>query len=1055
MKVKNECVSLSRLALAPQASFQPTSKELSSSLQNLLHLLHSIDNPDLVFDKEFGEYLFFPIRLLLEKPSLSDLTTEYVIRILNFLVRYAWATTLAADMAKQLLILMTMLVGGPPSNEKINKNLKLNETGAAGCEAIQSLFHVIGKLPSLREEFSKGIEFWPSLGHTITVLLDCAVLGVENLQIQKHSIGALTTMTTSVVTDGDVLASLTPGIISSITKILGPRNTKRHYTVLVQTLDLFKITLTQVFNDKNLSLQSITDEISNDPKAFRTQSWLTASQSQVKLSLNSIAPMRSHSRPEVMKSLLDFSTDILTHSVISLQNCIPIFIDNIVFIASLENSSSPDLTESAFFQFGLLITRSEILKTKFNERIYEWIESLPRLLTAHDENQAILILGCIHTSLKQLSNFASDGADLEYFQDQFIKTLQTAVSLKSSAKLLPEMLPQNSDLSTIATSTDVVTLPQRHSTSFGDLGLDLVSKNIETKLKELLIYIGSVTKNSSIFENTSFEVQSLDLPAIKAFNAWITTNTFEGLVKKQHGATDDWLALDSIESSALTTSEKDDLSLDMYDFCTDVFKDTSSSATVVKDYERYDNATLCFALQGMENVALYMGENFKTELVDVLYPLIDFLGSPNQTVRGSAQRAIIAVAKACGYPTVRSLLTDNSDYIIDALSTKLNTLEFSPQGPVNLTTLIKLSGASIIPYLDDVIESLFAILDNYHGYSLITNGIFQALESLVEETGKGYKQRLIEAADTSSDALTIESRFKHTATFEDLLAELSTKPKVPDFYDTKGVDKDDDFVGHDGKPFKAPGSNKPDIEQVDSDDEGLLDFKEDGVDPTTTLDNEQEQEEKDWKSPIPKPSYELVKKIVGYSDRFLTHDSSKLRKLLINLTSKSLDLLSSSTEEFLPLVNQVWPVLVLQLDDSELFIVEGALEVIGMLCEKAKDFMTTRITAIWPKLKGMLPKKPETFLKRKLPKFSVEQRTVDAILSCLEVVARSTRLETNVFFDILETTGPFLLHNEQLAASLSVTNSDAVWFEMAKLRPQASLPFVDTSKYPTFVPFRL
>lgn len=1040
------------MALAREPRFQPNSKELSNALQKLFHTLSTIDNPDLIFDKEFAEYLFFPIRLLLEKQSLGELTTEYVLRILNFLIRNAWSTNMASEMAKQLLMLITMLVGGPPTKEKANSKLKLNETGAAGCEAINSLFVAIASLPNLQKEFSQGIELLPSLGHTITVLLDCAVLGVQTLDLQMQSIEAMITLTSGVLTDGDVIASLTPGIVSAISKMLAQRNSKRHYTILVKALDLYGITLAKVFNDADLCLQSRTDEIDKDVKSFRTQPWLTASRSQVKVAMNSVVPMRFHTKTEVHAALLRFSLDLLTSSLYSLENCVSILIDNILVIASLETTSNPALTESAFFQFGTLITRSDFVKEALKERVYDWIESLPRLLTAHDESQGLLILNCITTSMKLLSTFLGGKGDIDYFQEQILKTLQETMILKPSVKLLPGVLPQTSELTTMAMSTELVAVKAQDGNLFSDLGLDMANKSIEIKLREVLAYTGSISGTLSGFQNLMSQIQVLHSPATKTLTFWMAVNTFKGIVESAADDMENWIMTDDSDSGKLVTAQKDDAALDMYDYCSDVFANASSALNTVKGNERYDDALLCFALQGMESVAMYMGENFKSELMDVLYPLIDFLGSPNVAVRNSAQRTIVSVARSCGYPNLRALLVENSDYIIDTLSTKLNTLDFSPQGPLTLTTLIKLSGIAIIPYLDDIVESLFAILDNYHGYAMITNGIFQVLESVVVETGKGYQQLLIE--DGKQDPITIEARFKHTTTFDDLLKELDVKPEVPDFYDTKGVNPDDDFVAHDGKPFKSPFSKNPGVDETNNEeDEDFMDFNEDGVNPTKSMDNAHEQEEKEWKSPVPKSSYELVKKIVGYTDRFLTHDSPNLRKLLLDLTSTSLPVLASSTKEFLPLVNAIWPILVAQLDDSELYVVEATLKLIGELCTHARDFMTTRVTAVWKKLRALLPARPKDFVKRSHPKFSVEQRTLDAVLGCLATVARATRLETVVFFEILDAVGPFLDQHRELADALGVVNIDAVWFEMAKLNKHH--PVLDAVKYPSLIPFVL
>lgn len=1065
--MKDQCVSISQLSLVPDKSFNPDSPELSTKLRNLYDTLTSIDNANDIFDASFADYVFFPISHLLRKPALGDLTTEYVFKILDFLIINAWSNGLEPELAKQFLVLFTFLVGGAPSpKDKINDKLKLNETGAAGCHAINSLFLAVAGLPNVHKVFSNGIEELPSLGHTVTVLLDCAVLGDKNIELQINSLDAMITLASKVFRSGDVLAALTPGIVSAITKILSQKNGgKRNYKVLVKALDLFAITLTKVFNDQDLNLHKKDDTIPLDIKAFRTNSWLSASQSQVKISLNTLSYIRSHTRTEVLTALLRFSLDLLTSSLYALSNCVPILVDNVVFIGSLKSIVDPSLVSDTLFQFGVLLENNTFIRESLKERMYEWISSLPRLLSSHDESQALLIINVTVTSIKLLSSFASSSStEIEYFESLFSTTLQEALSVKITSKVLSTLLPQQNELANIATSTELV-LSNNSGGSFNGLGLRLANNSIEIELAQTLSYFGSIATSTASFENLMMQVHEAQSPSSKVLLGWMSVNFFKGLVFNRGSEVDQWLLTDDDTSSGtLTKPQKDDAAIAMYTFCNDVLTTATSSLTVVKGNERFDNALLCIALEGIEQVAAYMGTDFQTELMDVLYGLVDFLGSPNSAVRTAAQRAIISVARSCEYPDVRTLLVENSDYIIDTLSIKLNTLDFSVQGPVNLATLVKLSGVGIIPYLDDVIGSLFSILDNYHGYSSITSGVFQALESVVEETSKAYNQKLLEGT-SQEDPITIESRFRYTSDFSSLLESLDVKPEVPDFGQKDGAN--DDFLKHDGKPFKS--EHKSELTEVDSDDEDedFLNFKEKEVDPTTSLDNPEEQELKKWKSPVPKASYEQIQKIVGYTDRFLTHESASLRNQLLQLTATALPILASNQELFLPSVNDIWPFVVSQLDDTEVFIMEAALKLIGLLCQYARDFMTTRVTAVWNKIKTLLPSisrirrrttgvttsaVSKNYKRVEYPKFSSEQRILDAVLDCLTLITKYTRLETTVFFDILDCVSLYLDDYKELADALNSINSDAVWFEMKKNNGYSDIA-LDIKRYPQFIPF--
>ena len=97
----------------------------------------------------------------------------------------------------------------------------------------------------------------------------------------------------------------------------------------------------------------------------------------------------------------------------------------------------------------------------------------------------------------------------------------------------------------------------------------------------------------------------------------------------------------------------------------------------------------------------------------------------------------------------------------------------------------------------------------------------------------------------------------------------------------------------------------------------------------------------------PTKVYSMVESIARLSQHYLTNPSSHLRLRLLDLISTASSALHNNEDQFLPLLNDVWPVVIKRLYDPEAYVIIGAAKTIGALCEAAGDFMHTRIRTEW------------------------------------------------------------------------------------------------------------
>lgn len=987
------------------------------SLENLVNQLKSTA---ISSDGNIGNFIFFPISHLLRKEHLGDRATELVLQILEFLYENCWQALMSLKGTKEHMSIVVYLMSGPPADPNVNEPRKeffeiSNETKTAGCRALVALY--VAALNSRSMQFS---ETFPITAHNISVLVSCLRYSTGGaVDLQLAAIEALASIY-RILDDGDILSLVLPATVSTITGLITGRFCPRcNYKVITQGLNLLKEVLVTVFKDSELfDGDNVSDKNKN-----RTKSWLEASKSQVKIALNTLSATRNHSRKEVQLAFSEMCFSILNNCERSLDVCVDFCMDTLVFFGSADFDQRKKARSYLSF-----VLASENLQTVLRDRVYDWINSLPRIFSSHDEKQPVMILNAIQTGIDLLEEVESGRT--ASLREVFVSTLQNAINLDANKSSSQAGSLNNFD----PTQSLVESTPQiNRPCTFDGLGVvSNISVPTQRTLCKLLSYVGGFPSSSNkLIEMFLDDAIQSDEKQAKLTSLWSTVTLFKGAVNKalsstaeneEDGEMSDWLVeSDSNIPRQEVSGELTDVAIDILSACHELL-DSNSSIEKSVDFDSINNALIGVSLEGLSTVARYLATEFQFELVDNIYSIVHFLGSPNYFVRRHAQDAVVQITQSLGYSNVRSLLIDNADYLVDGISLKLNTLDISPQTPAILTTLISLVGSAIGPYLDDLVATMFVILDNYHGYSQLTEGIFQVFRTLVEETFKGYSNQLLIQYQTNNEIQNIQSqgsqKWTPMSSVQEFIDELNTKPVLdPKFEEEQKIELEKG--AHGNRPFGQ--------EQPDSDDESLLENPE-ADQPGSPMDTGEEEKAKKWPSPVPQDSYLVVERIVGYADRYLTHDSARLKLNLINLIRFSIPIMASNNEKFLPSINNYWPILVSRLRDSDTFIVEATLKTIGEISLYAKDFISRRVQDLWPTIKSLLPDS-----KRRQPELSSEQRILIAVCECLSQVLEFTPIPRFLFNDILRCMMPYIVsqhpHVNRVKESLQRLNPDAVWLE--------------------------
>ena len=461
-----------------------------------------------------------------------------------------------------------------------------------------------------------------------------------------------------------------------------------------------------------------------------------------------------------------------------------------------------------------------------------------------------------------------------------------------------------------------------------------------------------------------------------------------------------------------------------------------------------DNPWQFYAL-ALETVALQAKQyrtEFGPELSEVLYPVLHHLGSSNSALREHALVCLNTVAEASGYSNAGELVIANVDYIVNAVGLKLAYGDVSPQAPQVLLMMMRLCGPSLLPYLDDLVDSIFNALERYHGYPKLAELLFSVLQGMAEE-GIKAPQLALTAGDEN-----IETKHpKRTATMDDVVKAIQRLDA-----DTRRREEEEKQAA------KIPFPEKP--------------WKEDKSSENTNPDDPNEEDDhppppQTEEPPPPAPrTFAILLKISELTQHYLTTTSPTLRNSLLSLLRTTIPALAKHENSFLPLINTLWPVLVPRLQDPEAYVVSNALGIIALMCEHARDFMRTRFNNAWDLFRKVYKRTKEhddrgrgssskftslkiTGIETGMTRLSMEsQPSVDlsrpelyvdaptrmiwnSLILLLCAIAKHVTVRDERFEEILDMLDPVLARSD-VREALECSNADTVWLRLYKKQKQ-------------------
>ncbi|KAL4910333.1 hypothetical protein BDW74DRAFT_173789 [Aspergillus multicolor] len=881
-KLREPCVELSSVGLKFRGH-QASPVEVLRALRSVYNVLDELAGKH-ALDEKLAEYAFFPLaHIFNESKRVPVNVLELAVNCLQVLVSQGWKARLSPQMGKQLVILLTLIVGGAPDSAKKNQTIQTSsvELEIAGFACLYAIFDVLSG-PVAERTLYHEIGTATVVDQTVYLLLE----GIASDRSDELCISAAKALEALYrrVTDRVVLASIMPRTVSALAKVLKPTTqTRRSYKVLTICLRVLCDMLKTVLNDRaNAQLPEKAIQPQGDERLVLDESWLKATTSQIKLALTQVIQLRRHEREEVQDQLLHLCIVVIEDCLTTLQESIPVLVETIVVLSELNEHQMPN---NAYSSLKHLATTYPTVLDSLKESLHSWLTAFPRTMQSNDETSKQWAIKQIATAFQVLSEIQSGSELLTSSLTAGLCDSVAVIANNSTSALQPlnQELTNNQTLEVLDAGKDAIT--------FSPVLLE--HKSQQQTLKDLRRMIARLNLSNSASEISRLIVNRIHHEQGNSIIAplWLATAFLKDTTQYANSF-DEFISLDSVEPSS-PYSTRANMIEELYYISLPILNEPVAGET--SDWQASALALEAVALQSQE-----LREAFRPELMDALYPVLQLLASNNQALQRHAMTCLNILTQACNYPDTSTMIVENVDYLVNCVALKLNTFDVSPYPPQVLLMMVKLCGARLIPYLDDLVDSIFCILDLYHGYPKLVELMFKTLAAIVEE---GTKTPSILAIENGTGKAPDHLKRKYQEISIFTLAEDFNRRKAKRLEDAESTG-DDGRLSHPARPWAEESEDRCQKDTLDGDSLSDILNRDESDEPLPPP-----QEPEDAEKPLSK-THSLLLHIIKSLPLHLSSPSPYLRRSLLSKLIDILPVLAADEKSFLPLINDLWPAVV-------------------------------------------------------------------------------------------------------------------------------------------------
>ncbi|XP_034733636.1 TELO2-interacting protein 1 homolog [Etheostoma cragini] len=722
--------------------------------------------------QQLQEYVLFPLRFVLKVPGpknnkLVQAVAEAMSHVLENTCVQSWETL--CDLLSELCLCLCSPTD-PGKAADTSEELKL-----AVLRCLDALLHaaygdIVFKLfePNMLPGLGAAVSLLLALGEkeksrdvqaaalkclqALTLQCDCT---------QEHVVPSLEERCAI----GSTMASFLPGITVAVARII-TGDLRQGHAVTIRAIKVWSRTVGLVMEDDQFQ---VSEPWKTPPPdlgrieqliVHRTQDWVKSTAGKLSVLLKKIISCTSaHQHWRVRLEMVELDDHLLARCSQALGECVGPLLEALV---GAVNDEEPRVRKRCEVVLRLVSQRNQSCSSSrsaqtftdvLSENLHSLVTSLPRLMRTSDDQKKLFVLKVFLGYLKVLGPLVSVILNSAAHLERISKALMQVLELDVMDVRIVEERSYTATLETSSGTNDSYTahIQRKHFLYFTDekiisvlmeicqtLGyygnihlltdhfLDLYQQSSAYRKQAAMVLNEIIRGAAGIAVAT--ECQGLETQVLGHSATQEDLKVAVVSVVEEYTSVNNWHLITSSEETdrdrqdhqlfspsrllSIPNSNVGNTKANSVQLIPSSFGTVSSSTPTSAIHQLNSNIwQLCIQLEGIACFAQALGRDFRPILMTSLYPVLEKAGEETLLVRQAALGSMWDISNSCGYPSLKELINENSDYLLNDISLNLQRLSQHPQAPRVLTVMLTHSDCSLLPLVRDMVQDVLMALD--------------------------------------------------------------------------------------------------------------------------------------------------------------------------------------------------------------------------------------------------------------------------------------------------------------------------------------------------------
>ncbi|XP_061128137.1 TELO2-interacting protein 1 homolog [Syngnathus typhle] len=766
--------------------------------------------------------------------------------------------------------------------------------------------------------------------------------------------------------EGNAMASFLPGVTMAVARII-TGDLRQGHGVTVRAVKVWSRTVSLVMEDAQLQSSEVLKSPSTDLGKIgqlivrRTSDWVKNTSGKLCMLLKKIISSTvAHQHWKVRLEVVEMAEHLLDRCTHSLGECVGLLLEALVGAINDEDPRVRERCEVALrkaSQKNQIAVNADDIRCKsssqaftgvLSENLHSLATSLPRLMRTSDDQKKLFVLNVFLGYLKLLGPLVSVVLNSAVHLERISKALMQVLELDVTDVHIVEERSHNATIETSSDSNHSTHVRRKHFLFFTDEKIF----SVLTEICRTLGYYGNIFlltdhfldlyRQSSAYRKQAAMVLNELIRGAAGMTLFTEGRCLEGvggglppsqedlkaavmLVMEEYISLNNWNLITVNEETdrgrldqqllqppvllSISNSHADPLQ---------VFPSSRASPPTSTVHQLNSNIwQLCIQLEGVACFAQALGHHFRPLLMTSLYPVLEKAGEETLLISQVALDSMWDISKACGYLSLKELINENSDYLLNDISLNLQRLSQHPQAPRVLTVMLTHSDSTLLPLVRDIIQDVLMALDLSYDH---TASLFcSVLHALMKALARWFPLTSGKTKETSPSKQTCADQ--EVFNIRQFLLDYRKQRELAEGI---GIEEDD----------------PEDLE----------------ITPPTDFQEDNDADGCDVEAELP-TQLSITKDVMERCIHLLSDSNLYLRLKVLDVLELCVSVLSERENELLPMAHRCWPPLLQRLTADDPLAVLRAFRVLCTLGHTCGDFLRRRVSKeVLPKLTSSLVK---------------------------------------------------------------------------------------------------